>query len=238
MTTLQKTLVAVIVAAAVVAPLALYQRSTARQRALNESLRQSADQIATQQAENERLAALASQADVRNGQSNDLLRLRAEAAGLRRQSNALPRLRRENRRLQAASDLPSVEPLASEKAALEAREALNKKWVVASFMYARANQGHFPASLDNAASVMRNESSASATSAADQLEIVYQGSFDNIANPQDVIVLKQKDPLPYGNRWVKSYAYGDGHVERHIQPGDDFSEWEAQHILAPSNPNP
>jgi RNA polymerase sigma factor (sigma-70 family) len=220
MTTLQKALMATLVIASIATPLVLHQRSTSKQRAADEALRQQSDQLAGQQAENDRLAA-ALNPGLPKDQSSELLKLRAQAAHLRNQSNALPNLQAENRRLKAAVSLPDREPSEPEKQEVAAKMAESKKWVMASYLYARKNQGQFPASLEQAASTQNP--------ATDQMEIVYQGSLTELTNPQQVIVLKQKQPVPYGNRWVKVYGFGDGHVEMHTQVDSDFSEWEKAH---------
>jgi len=238
MTTLQKTLVATILVASIATPLVLYKNSDTRQRAANESLQQQADEVAKQQAEKDRLSVLASPADNSQGRSNDLLRLRAEAESLRKQTNALPRARAENRRLQAAADLPEVEPSEAEKTEMNVKMTDTKNWAIASFLYSRKNQGQFPPNLDQAATFHPDKTKAKTDSTADQFEFVYQGSLTAIKKPQSVIVVRQKEPSPYGNRWAKVYGYGDGHVEMHVQAENNFDGWEAQHIaaIAPRSP--
>ena len=238
MTTLQKTLVATILVASIATPLVLYKNSDTRQRAANESLQQQADEVAKQQAEKDRLSVLASPADNSQGRSNDLLRLRAEAESLRKQTNALPRARAENRRLQAAADLPEVEPSEAEKTEMNVKMTDTKNWAIASFLYSRKNQGQFPPNLDQAATFHPDKTKAKTDSTADQFEFVYQGSLTAIKKPQSVIVVRQKEPSPYGNRWAKVYGYGDGHVEMHVQAENNFDSWEAQHIaaIAPRSP--
>lgn len=232
MTTLQKTLIATIVVASIATPLVLYKNSSARQRAASESLQQQADDLGKQQAEKDRLSALANQTDNPGARANDLSRLRAEAESLRKQTNALPRARAENRRLQAAADIPDVEPSEAEKAEVNARMTDTKNWAIASFLYSRKNQGQFPPTIAQAASFNPDKTKAKTDSTPDQFEIVYQGSLSALKKPQSQIVVRQKEPLRYGNRWAKVYGYGDGHVEMHVQAEKNFDSWEAQHIAS------
>jgi RNA polymerase sigma factor (sigma-70 family) len=237
MTTIQKTtVITAIVIAGIATPLIIHQRAAARQQRAEGALQQQEAELAKQQAELARLAQLAAATDRGIAQSNDLLRLRAQAAAIERQSNALPALRTENRRLQAAADLPEVEPLETEKQEVQAKMAESKKWVMASFLYARKNQGQFPSNLTQVASGQANATAVTSTAASDQMELVYRGSFAALKDPQTVIVLKQKQAVPYGNRWAKVYGYGDGHVEMHVQAEKTFDEWESQHITAPATP--
>ena len=238
MTTLQKTLIATIVVASIATPLVMYKNSATRQRAADESLRQQNDQLASLQAEKDRLSALAGQTDNAKDRSADLLKLRAEAESLRKQTNALPRVRAENRRLQAAADQPEVEPSEVEKEEVNVKMTASKNWAIASFLYSRKNQGKFPPSIEQAVAFYPDKTKSATNSTADQFEVVYQGSLSALPKPQDVIVVRQKQPLPYGNRWAKTYGYGDGHVEMHVQAESDFDSWEKQHIASPAPGSP
>jgi hypothetical protein len=237
MTTLKKTLIATLVVASIATPLVVYTKSAAKQRAAEASLRQQGDELTDQQAEHERLSGLAGSTANAKDRSADLARLRAEAEALRKQTNTLPRVRAENRRLQAAADLPDVEPSEAEKQEVNVKMTASKNWAIASFLYSRKNQGQFPPTIEQAAAFYPGKGSAATNSTTDQFEVVYQGSLTALTKPQDVIVVRQKEALPYGNRWAKVYGYGDGHVEMHVQAESDFDAWEKQHLaVAPANP--
>lgn len=224
MTTLQKTIVAAIVVASVATPLIIHHQTSAKRHAAEEALRQQTDELAKQQAEKDRLTSLTTETTAPDDAATELANLRAQTGELRQQTNSLPKLRSENRRLQAAANAPDVEPSPAEKEELTARMADNKKWIMASFMYARKNQGKFPASLDQIAA-------ASPDSKIDRFEIVNQ-SLIKTAKPQELIVFRQKESVPYGNKWAKVYSYADGHVEMRTQTEPDFTEWEKEHIPA------
>jgi len=213
MTTLQKTFIAAVIVASIATPLVLYTKAAARGRAANESLQQQADELSKHQGEKDRLSVLASQTDNSKDRSADLLRLRAEAETLRTQTNSLPRARAENRRLQAAANVPEIEPSEAEKQEVNVKMADSKNWAIASFLYSRKNQGAFPPTIEQAAAFYPDKTKAATNSTADQFEIVYQGPLSALAKPQSVIVIRQKQPLPYEqmgkNLWLWRRPRGD-----------------------------
>jgi len=227
MTTIQKTVVTLLVVAGIATPLIIHQRSAARERAAAEALQAESDRLLRMQAEEDRLAAAAAGSHNGNGRADELERLRTTAAKLRSQSNSLAPLRAEKARNQAAANLPDVEPTEAEQQQVQAAMAENKKWLMASYMYSRKNNGQFPSSMT---ALDPKQPTAPGSSTANQFEIVYQGAISAVRTPQKVIVMRQKEPIPYGNRWAKVYGYADGHAEMHVQAGKDFTEWERQHI--------
>lgn len=227
MTALQKSLIAVVAVVGVATPLVLHQRSVDRQSAVNAELQSQSTKLAQQQAENERLAGLAGKAAQPAEQSTELIRLRAQAKSLQNTSNSLAKLKAENRKLRAAADMPEVEPSDAEKQEMQARLVENKTWLMTSYLYARNNQGRFPTGLS---ALAKDPRAPGGGSSADQYDVVYQGTIADLSKPQNVIVLKQKEPMPYGNRWAKTYGYADGHVEIHVQADSDFKDWENQHL--------
>jgi RNA polymerase sigma factor (sigma-70 family) len=103
MTTLQKTIVAAVIAAGVATPLVMQHQHQIQLRDENQSLRQQVDQLAPLQAENERLSNLIAQANAAPALSKDqleeLVRLRGEVGRLREATNAIAELTEENRQL-------------------------------------------------------------------------------------------------------------------------------------------
>ncbi len=232
MTTLQKTLITALVVASIATPLVLYKNSKARQLEANSSLQRQSDVLAKQQADKTRLSALASQAGNPDTLPKELHGLRAEAGSLRKQSNTLTGVKAQNSRLKAAANMPDVEPSDLEKEQVAGKMADSKNWAMASFLYSRKNKGQFPPSIDKASSFFPDKTKLATNSMADQYEIVYHGSLEKLAQPENVIVVRQKGPTSYGNRWASVYAYGDGHVEMHVQAESDFESWEKQHLPA------
>jgi RNA polymerase sigma factor (sigma-70 family) len=214
--------------AAVVTPLAMRHHARVESERADATLRQQAARQAELQDENRRLAAQAQSASAGSASASDLQRLRGEAAGLRRQTNDLAGLRQTNRRLQAAANLPEVEPTEEQQQVLNAQMTFGKQQFIASAIFSRTNQGNFPARFEQLASYFAR----STNNASEPMELVYTGSFKSLMTqdrPQDLIVLRQKEVAPYGNRWAKVYGYGDGHFEVHSQADRDFSAWEEQH---------
>jgi hypothetical protein len=235
-TKLKAVAVAGLVAASVVTPLVIQHQSRARLRAAEEALQQQSAQLAKAQAENERLAGLAARAETSQAQADDLQRLRAQAGAPRQPTNDLARLRKENRRLQAAAEQPSVEPTPEQQQQTEVIMNYGKSAVMACIMQTRTNQGLFPASFAQVASSLPENLRNQADPSGDGFEIVYQGTFQalrRLTNSPDVIVISQKQPIVYGDRWAKVYVYGDGHCDLHTQTDRDFEAWEAQHTIAP-----
>ena len=226
-------IIGIAVVAAVVTPLVLHYQSRARLRDADEALRHQTAQAAEARAENERLSSLLARTESAAGQSEELQRLRAEAGKPAGQTHVLNALRKENRRLQAAIDRPSVEPTEEQQRAVQARMSYGKAAVLSCMIQARTNGGRFPASFSQLA-VLPERLKGEVDPTGDGFEIVYAGSFDTLralTNVQDIIVIRQKEPSPYGNRWAKVYVCGDGHCEVHVQTESDFQAWEKQHTL-------
>ncbi|MGA2863840.1 MAG: sigma-70 family RNA polymerase sigma factor [Verrucomicrobiota bacterium] len=235
-------LAGVVVAASVVTPLVIQHQSRARLRALDESVQQQSAQLAKAKADNDRLAGLAAQAETSQAQADDLRRLRAQVGAGPRQTNDLAKLRKDNRRLQAAADQPSVEPTPEQQQQAEVIMNYGKRAVLACMMQARTNQGLFPSTFAQVAGGLPDNLRSQADPSGDGYEIVYQGTFQALGqltnSPADVIVIRQKQPIPYGNRWAKVYVYADGHCGVHTQTGSDFAAWETQHTVPPQSNRP
>jgi RNA polymerase sigma factor (sigma-70 family) len=241
MTKIQVGIVGAVVLAAVVTPVALQHRARAKSEAAEALARQQAAQLASAQAENERLAVLAAQADRAQAQANDLRALRAKAAALRKQPNDLPQLRKENRRLQAAQDRPTAEPTPEQQQQVETRMNFGKSAIMACMMQMRTNQGLFPSDFAQVTASLPEQMKAEADPTGDGFELLYHGAFKTLttlSNPQDVIVIRQKEPTQYGNRWAKVYVCADGHCEVHTQTDSDFAAWESQHAMPPETNSP
>jgi hypothetical protein len=113
MTTLQKFVIATVVAAAVGTPLIIQHQSALKLRQDYESLLQQNEQLAALPAENKRLSNLLTQAgnfqSPPPNQERELLKLRGEVGVLRQQTNQFQKLQAENQRLRlrlATNDSP------------------------------------------------------------------------------------------------------------------------------------
>jgi RNA polymerase sigma factor (sigma-70 family) len=236
MTKIQVGIVGAVVLAAVVTPLALQHHARVKAQAAEALARQQAAQLASAQAENDRLAALAAQADRSQAQSNELLALRAKAASLGSQPSDIPKLRKENRRLQATRDMPTADPTPEQQQQVQTRMNYGKSAIMACMMQTRTNQGLFPADFTKVTASLPEQLKTEADPTGDAFELLYHGSFKTlmtVTNPQDIIVIRQKQPTQYGNRWAKVYVCADGHCEVHTQADSDFADWESQHAVPP-----
>ena len=234
MTKIKIGIVGAIVVAAVVTPLVLQHQSRAKLRQADESARQQAAELANAQAEKDRLASLAAQAGSAQTQSNELLRLRARAAALGSGSNELPKLRKENRRLQATQDRPSVEPTPEQQLEVQTKMNYGKSAIMFCMMQTRTNQGLFPSDFGQVTASLPENIKSEADPTGDAFELLYHGAFKTLttmSNPQDAIVIRQKQPTKYGDRWAKVYVCADGHCEIHTQAYNDFAVWESQHAI-------
>jgi hypothetical protein len=144
-------------------------------------------------------------------------------------------LRKANRRLQSAANQPTIEPTPEQQQQAEVIMNYGKGAVMACMMQSRTNRGLFPANFAHVAAGLPEGLRNQADPSGDGFEIVYQGTFQalrQLSNSTDVIVIRQKEAVAYGNRWAKVYVYGDGHCGIHTQPDPDFDAWEAQHMAA------
>ena len=123
-----------------------------------------------------------------------------------------------------------------------ARIEFEKSWLLAFRIYASDHNDMFPTNFAEASSIYDGPMNVS-TSA---FELVYQGSFTALTNPDQVIMLKEKEPsLDERGHWVKVYGMADGSVQTVGMPStwklgdqevtyDSFEAFEKDHILAPS----
>jgi hypothetical protein len=146
----------------------------------------------------------------------------------------MPTLRKENRRLQVTQDRPTVEPTAEQQQAVQTRMNYGKSAIMACMMQTRTNQGLFPSDFGRVTASLPEQMKSEADPTGDAFELLYHGAFKTLtamSNPQDIIVIRQKQPTQYGNRWSKVYVCADGHCEVHTQADSDFAAWETQHAI-------
>jgi RNA polymerase sigma factor (sigma-70 family) len=228
MTTLKLGVMSAIVIGGVVTPFAIQRQSLVKQRQENQVLRQQVEQMATLEAENDRLSNLVAGAhgasSIGGDQLRELLRLRGEVGMLRSQTNQIEGLRNENGRLQAslAKTGPNPEPDAS--APLNVAKQLMLGWL----MYADDNGNQVARSLDQLEPYLRS------STATNQFELLFQGSWQDITNPSQTIVVREKQSRqgPDGS-WQRAYGFADGHSELHRASDGDFAAWEKQHTFSP-----
>lgn len=226
-------IVGALITAAVVTPVVLYYQSQAKLRAADAAQEEQVGQLARLETAGSRLAG---QATRTGNTSADLTRLRGEVKGLRQEAKALPNVQREQRRLAAAVNQPTVEPTPEQEQEVKAKMTYGKMAVIACMRHAQSNTGLFPSDLAQVSTGLPEPSKAQTEPTGDAFELVYHGTFKaltRVTNPAQAIVIRQRQPSAYGDRWAKVYVFADGHCEIHTQPDPDFSEWEAQHRIPP-----
>ena len=205
-------------------------------RAENESLTQQLAQLKT---DNEGLSNLAAQAKsplpLSDDRLNELLKLRSEVGMLRRRTNELWKLHAPSAGATPGHQQPAVDSqVEPEQASAEFKMNSAKQSVLGMIMYANDNGKQFPTNFDQTTPYLGGDSS-SVRSNLSQLEIVYQGSWTNIANPSSTIVVREKQAWQTSiGKWMKTYGFADGHSEIHTEPDGNFDAWEQQHMVSPS----
>lgn len=158
---------------------------------------------------------------------SELLRLRGEIGLLRRElADETNRLAKVNTRSSAGAPAEaSAEPFVTEQEAM-ARMNQGKQWILALILHAQANGGRLPASLTDAAKF------AGGAAGGDNFELVQSGDIQSFKLPATTIVLREKQPWKSASdRWNRSYAFADGHVEIAQSPTEDFTDWEQRKAI-------
>jgi hypothetical protein len=228
----------VAVAVSVFVPLAIHHQAQVRLRGENESLTRQTQQLEQLRSENERLSGLAAERAAVAAQQQEMQKLRAEAMALRLQTNDLAREeKRSPKRAEPKSPLHAKE---------EAMMKLNygKNWAVAFHQYAQQHEGKFPAEFEQAASFVAASVTEQSDVTPDQFEIVFRGAPSDLASPQDIILLREKEAWAVASsdggpvKWGKTYTFVDGHCEIRTEPENNFEAYEQQHMQQPTASNP
>lgn len=164
-------------------------------------------------------------------QQSELMRLRAEVTELRKQA-----------RERAATPPPSPraepsKPVSDEEALQQlgmAKLTVAKSWGLAMYKFVRANNGQMPKTFQEALDqdpelseeLLRNGGLLN----GDEFEITFQGSWTEIENPAEAIIMREKEPYHVDEDGValRTYLFADGHTEIHRARGGDFAPWESR----------
>ena len=241
MTTLKLGVLGAIVVGGVVTPLAIQHQSLVKQREENQALRRQVEQMAQLERENDPLSNLVVRAHsaASDDQLRELLRLRGEVGMRRSQTNELERLRNENRRLQAslARTGPNLEPQEVDLGNAQTATAVAKMndaklLVLGQLLYADDNSQQVARSLDQLEPYLHDKTPS--LTGTNQFELVFQGSFKDIPNPSQTIVVREKQGWQASDdSWHRAYGFADGHSELHRASDGDFETWEKQHMFSP-----
>lgn len=167
--------------------------------------------------------------------TSELMRLRAEVTQLK---------------AQASAPKPASTPLAAaaakrdeitEAQRLEILRTLGiaklnvaHAWGLAIQKFAEANQGRMPRDIEEATPhypPVREDVAWLQGMAGNDFEITFQGAFNQITNPAQAIILREKEAFNHQNDGSASrtYLFADGHSEIHKAPGGSFESWEQEH---------
>jgi WD40 repeat protein/serine/threonine protein kinase len=106
-----------------------------------------------------------------------------------------------------------------------------KSLIFALKKYAEQHEWQFPRNPDQAAVFISNALNGKTNVVPYQFEIVYQGSANDITQPANVILSREKKAWPRSDdRLARVYGFADGHAEIHEADEDgNFEAWEAKH---------
>jgi hypothetical protein len=166
--------------------------------------------------------------------ANELVRLRAKIESLKRDLAESGQMAERDRSAlaQAQADQTTAET-ALKETIKRTRNNLNV-WGYAWTAYADANHGQFPFSFDQARPFLLDSNPVENDLTSSQFDILYQGSVSNLDNPNQIVVLRQKEPVqtPGSANWLRTYLFADGHSEIQSTQDGSFQAWESQHRAA------
>ena len=232
-------IVSAIVVAGVVAPFIVRYQAQAKLRENDDVLQKQSRLLASTQAEYERLSALAANSELSQEQLNDLHKLRGAVGPLRQQANEVAQLQKENRQLRAKTGQDKPKTALQKKEEAVAKLNYGKNWAIAFYQFAAAHRGQFPTNFEQAAAFAPDKLRNQSHMTADQFEIVFQGSPSSLSKPQDVIVLREKEPWNAGasshpqGKWAKIYTFAEGHSEIHHESSNNFDDYEKAYVISP-----
>lgn len=232
MTKLKAAVLTTLLVGAVSTPWVLQQRTLNRQRAENQQTRAETARLTSEVARlNDLVARQAGEQTEARQQQSELAKLRGEVAALRRQKTEAAQAAKSGKTLRApAADVSQETPADQEQQAI-IKMGHAKNWMLAFFMYADKNQEQVPKDFEAAASFLPESGKNETVQAAQQFEILYQGSLFAISNPAAAIVLREAKPFPGpGGGWLRTYGFADGHIEMHRSADAHFEAWEEEHM--------
>jgi hypothetical protein len=97
-------------------------------------------------------------------------------------------------------------------------------------MYSLDHAGKLPGTVDELGKYLDQYP----ISGTNQFDIVYHGSFNDIKDSAETIVVRESQPqrTPEG-KWAKVYGFADGHSELHTEADGSFAKYEQEHGIAP-----
>jgi hypothetical protein len=192
--------------------------------------------------------------------SAELAKLRSEAEALRKQTNELAQAAAENTRAAQLPNIPMPDSRGPRHSGFvisdsDSEEYKEKLYTIgassphfgpfnidarkdaenlgrAVMKYALEHQGQFPSSFQLAAPYFLERYRVPN---ADEYEIIYQGSLNDLADipKQAVAIIRERQPWPTpdGKRG-RIYVMANNFV-KFVESSDNFQSWEAEHLIPP-----
>lgn len=226
-----------LVAAGMMTAIVIQSRDKSRLEQDNRGLRQQAALVNQLRAENERLSQeRPGEAPALNqDEFRELLRLRGQVGVLREQVAQAKKV--QEARVAVPSESKPENPAEQQRKIALAKMNYAKQWMLAFMMYAEDHQHACPADFSQAASYAPGIDDGDTVIKTNHVKIFYQGSFNDITNPAQTVVLGEIEPMQGGDGgWLKAYGFADGHAEYHMEQDGNFAAWESQHIQTPPAP--
>ena len=205
---------------------------------LRRALREEAARLEALRVENERLSQprVTAASAWNQDQVRELARLRGEVGILKEKLGAL------KEKGEAKTEIPKELPHKDLLASIEmAKLAFTKQWMLAFLQYASDHQHACPTSFEQAVPYWPQDPNDKLPGLDEsnvttyQFRLLYHGSFTEITNPSETIVIGEAQSVLVPTGWVRAYGFADGHSEFHGEENGNFALWESQHIQAPAS---
>ncbi|MGH7967676.1 MAG: RNA polymerase sigma factor, partial [Limisphaerales bacterium] len=211
MTKIKVVLLCALMLGAVASHLIVQRQAQVRLRAKEEQLQQANEQLAQALAENQRLSDVLAKArpGMSQSQMDELLRLRGQVGVLKKELAEVPKSPN------APAPAPQTQSDSQDQQQQLAMAKLNypKYWMVAFNLYAAQHNDQCPTNFEQAAAFLPEEFTNRTDLVPDQFQIVYQGAFNAITNPQSIVVIREKEAWQSADGgWLRAYGFADGHT--------------------------
>ncbi|MES1180311.1 MAG: sigma-70 family RNA polymerase sigma factor [Verrucomicrobiota bacterium] len=91
-----------------------------------------------------------------------------------------------------------------------------KQLAIGMLAYAHDHQNQFPTSFDQIMPYLKDTTNLQSSS--ENFEIVFKGTFTDIANPNTTVIIQEKQPWHTpANTWARAYGFADGHSEIRVR---------------------
>jgi hypothetical protein len=226
----------------------LQHQTQDRLRHENELLQQALAQLKADNAGLSNRLAAAEPRQLSDAQLKELLKLRGELGPLKKRLAAA----QVSANSGASRSVVATDPAAQKQAAEQRMTGAMKLVAAALNGFDRNQDGDFPTNWDQTAAAFDKwelrdlkpgdpvpDTAADFSVLTNSFELAYQGSLSNLfggTNLGQIIVMREKEAQPGPNgSWNRTYGFADGHSEIHMAVDGDFSLWESQHGLVPSD---